>query len=94
MAATPNPWAVLAGTDLILVRWAIPEPGRYYHSRGAIVVRQGLRLVEERSVLWHELVHAVRGDRRCDTDRRDEARCHSEAARWAIPLDSLGARPH
>ena len=89
----PSPWRVLAGTDLLLVRAAIPEAGRYYHRERAIVLRDGLLLVEERTALWHELVHARRGDEECRSiahfARRQEATCDREAARWAIPFPSL-----
>lgn len=88
----PDPWKVLAGTDLILHRAPIAEPGRYYHAQRAIVVRSGLLLREERAVLWHELVHARRGDERCAVDvltGRQEASVDREAARWAMPWPVL-----
>lgn len=89
----PDPWRVLARhCDLHLIRWAIPELGRYYDEQRTIVVRQGLLIVEERAVLWHELVHARRRDRRCDIavlDARQERSVDREAARWAMPLPAL-----
>ena len=53
------PWEMLRINypRVILMRAAIPERGRFYAARNAIVVRTGLLLCEERSVLWHELVH-------------------------------------
>ncbi|MCU1677671.1 MAG: hypothetical protein JWM93_2429 [Frankiales bacterium] len=85
----PNPWAVLADTDLVLDRQHIEELGRYYAAERAIVVRRGLLLVEERSVLWHELAHWIRGDRRCDSGTRDEVACDRLAARLAVPVEAL-----
>lgn len=88
----PDPWKVLARTDLILHRAAIAEAGRYYHRERVVVVRAGLLLREERSVLWHELVHARRGDARCAVDvltARQEASVDREAARWAMPWPVL-----
>jgi hypothetical protein len=87
--AIPSPWDVLADTDLVLDRQPIEELGRYYANERAIVVRAGLLLVEERSVLWHELAHHARGDRRCDSGDRDERHCEQLAARMAIPLHDL-----
>lgn len=80
---------MLAGTDLLLDRQPIEEHGRYYAAEGAIVVRRGLLLVEERSVLWHELAHWIRGDRRCDSSTRDEGACDQLAARLAVPIEEL-----
>lgn len=88
----PDPWQVLADTDLLLLRRPIAELGRYYHLRRAIVIRSGLLVVEERAVLWHELVHARRGDRACHLgwfDGRQERSVDREAARWAVPLPAL-----
>ncbi|MCW2545387.1 MAG: hypothetical protein JWM40_2939 [Frankiales bacterium] len=77
--------------DLLLLRAPIPERGRYYHRLRAIVVRAGLLIVEERATLWHELVHAERGDEHCEgrDHLRQEARCHREAARRSIDLRDL-----
>lgn len=88
----PDPWALLARTDLVLHRAPIAEPGRYYHRERAIVVRTGLLLARERAVLWHELVHARRGDERCagrSLEARQEASVDREAARWAMPWPVL-----
>lgn len=90
--AVPDPWAELARLDLVLVRQAIPERGRFYRDEGAIVIRSGLLLVEERAVLWHELVHAERGDARCDDpyfDSDQERSVEREAARRAMPFADL-----
>lgn len=98
----PDPWKVLGGTDLILDRAPIPQMGRYYNERRAIVIRQGILLVEERTVLWHELVHARRRDRSCDDpyfDDDQERSVDREAARWSMPFRALlwaahGAHSH
>jgi hypothetical protein len=89
----PDPWTVLAAIPtLMLVRLAIPDRGRYYHEHRTIVVRKGLLLCEERAVLWHELVHADRGDTRCGgavMDARQELSVDREAARRAMPWPVL-----
>lgn len=88
MAVTPDPWAALRQRPhLTLIRWPIPELGRYYVHRHVIVIRKGLRLVEERSVLWHELVHADRGDEHCSP--KTDGLVTREAARRAIAVDEL-----
>lgn len=94
----PNPWTVLHDRhpNVLLVRASMADRGRYYRDigSGVIVVRRGLLLVEERSVLWHELVHLDRRDYpTCDgvLDARQELRCEKEAARRAIPIDWLCA---
>lgn len=90
----PDPWKELAKTDLVLERLPIPELGRYYDSRRAIVVRAGLLLVEERAVLWHELVHARRRDARCLAEGlvgSVEESVDREAARWALPIGALAS---
>lgn len=93
--AVPDPWEELAKTNIMLARLPIPELGRYYSRRRAIVVRAGLLLVEERAVLWHELVHALRRDSRCLTDGvvglRIEASCDLEAARRALPIEDVAS---
>ena len=76
----------------MLARAPIAEAGRYYRDQGVIVVRAGLLLREERAVLWHELVHARRGDARCAVDvltARQETSVDREAARWAMPWPVL-----
>lgn len=88
----PDPWKALARTDLALVRAPIPEMGRYYHDLRIIVVRMGLLLVQERATLWHELVHARRGDARCSCDwlaGKQEDSVDREAARHAMPIGCL-----
>lgn len=52
------------------------------------MLRRGLSLVEQRSVLWHELVHAERGDEHC-SDKTERCRIDREAARRAIDLYDL-----
>ena len=88
-----DPWEALSSRpDLLLVRAPISDRGRYYHRLRTIVVRAGMLLVEERATLWHELVHADRGDHG-DCDEREAARqertCVQEAARRAIALEPL-----
>lgn len=89
----PDPWAVLARTDLAL--WAevvMPEEGRYYHRQRVIFLRKGLLVVEQRATLWHELVHARRGDNRCHMtwfDDQQERSVDREAARRAMPITAL-----
>lgn len=56
------------------------------------MVRAGLLLVQERAVLWHELVHAERGDERCvsaSQSARQEASADREAARRSLPLEAV-----
>jgi hypothetical protein len=74
--------------DVVLLRQPIAEPARYYHARRAIVLRSGRSLEEERRCLWHELVHAERGDSECSGWVRSttERSVEREAARRAMPL--------
>jgi hypothetical protein len=72
-----------------LLRLPISEPGRYYHRTRSIVLRSGLTLIEERRYLWHELVHADRGDELCHASEVNERRVDREAARRAMPVKSL-----
>lgn len=53
------------------------------------MLRAGLSLTEERRYLWHELVHADRGDEPCHASDVNERRVDREAARRAMPLKSL-----
>jgi hypothetical protein len=86
----PDPWEWLASMgDVCLLREPIRERGRYYHSKRVIVVRKGLPIAEERAVLWHELVHADRGDEACTTTSVVEASVDREAARRAMPWPVL-----
>jgi len=73
----------------MMSRSSIDGPARYYRSIDTIVLRSGLLLREERRHLWHELVHADRGDMACQTDTRVEALVELRAVRWAIPTVSL-----
>lgn len=86
-----DPWRALdQRPHLLLLRAPISERGRYYHHLGAIVVRSGMLVVEERSTLWHELVHAERGDEHCEAfGARQERWCMREAARRAIDVRAL-----
>lgn len=87
-----DPWTALSDQPhLQLLLAPISERGRYYHRLRTIVLRSGMLLVEQRATLWHELVHAERGDEHCDgrDHRRQEAHCHREAARRAIDIHDL-----
>ena len=90
-SGVPDPWRVLADDlpDVVLLRERIAEPGRYYDEHRAIVLRAGLRIEEERRYLWHEVVHALRRDRRCEgwlADRM-ETSVEREAMHRAMPVD-------
>ncbi|MBD3783474.1 MAG: hypothetical protein IE926_11055 [Micrococcales bacterium] len=89
----PDPWQFMMRElpDVVLVRARIAEPGRYYHRQRAIVLRRGLLLEEERRYLWHELVHALRGDEQCDAwaNWKMELSVEREAARRAMPVEVL-----
>lgn len=86
----PDPWEWLAQmSDLCLITAAIPQRGRYYHAQRVILIRDDLSLCEQRAVLWHELVHADRGDERCTTSSVAEASVDREAARRAMPWPVL-----
>lgn len=91
----PDPWKFLALElpDVTLVRARISEPGRYYDAHRAIVLRKGLRLEEERRYLWHEVVHALRRDSRCEgwLAAKVEASVEREAVRRAMPAAAMHA---
>lgn len=64
----------------------------YYHRLRAIVMDKRLNQVERRSVLAHELGHAIRGDTPCGTDildARQETVVDQWAARQLITLEAL-----
>ncbi len=84
-----DPWAELAHHPGVqLVEHDIPERGRYYHRLRTIVLRRGMRLVEQRCALWHELIHVERGDRQCDP-KSERLQVEKEAARRAIDVHDL-----
>lgn len=88
-SGVPDPWQLLAAMpDVVMLRQPIAEPARYYHGRRAIVLRSGRSLEEERRSLWHELVHAERGDTECAgwAGSAVERRVEREAARRAMPV--------
>jgi hypothetical protein len=91
----PDPWEFLLRElpDVVLLRLAIDEPGRYYDRERAIVLRRGLMLEEERRFLWHEVVHALRQDGDCGLwlSARMERSVEREAARRAMPAKLLEA---
>lgn len=68
---------------------AIDKPGRYYHDGRHIVIRSGLLIEEERRYLWHELVHADRGDIAGHTDAKVERLVERHAAEAAMPWCSV-----
>lgn len=82
-----NPWKALH-PDVVLTEAHIPERGRYYHSRRAIVLRKGMSLVEQRATLIHEVIHAERGDEVC-SEKTDRNHVEREAARRAINVRDL-----
>lgn len=81
--------ALKARPYLSLARLPIPDPGRYYDSHRAIVLRNGMLLEEQRHHLWHELVHADRRDLMCHGSKAVEDSVEREAAQRAMPLRSL-----
>lgn len=84
----PDPWRVLAATDLVLCYAPMPEAGRYYDRQRVVMLRTGMLVVEQRATLWHELVHARRRDTACLLGKAHGS-VDREAARWAMPLDAL-----
>jgi Zn-dependent peptidase ImmA (M78 family) len=82
-----SPWSALPA-DIVLVHAAIPERGRYYHRLRMIVLRGGMPLVEQRATLWHELLHAERGDDVC-SDKTERNHVDRAAARRAIDVECL-----
>jgi hypothetical protein len=97
MTEVPNPWQRLwdRHRDVLLARLPIAERGRCYSGRGlagAVVLRTGMLIVEERATLWHEIAHLEHRDIPCldaVLGRRQEARCWRIAARLAIPTRAL-----
>lgn len=84
-----DPWAHAARIGIAVERHPLAAGmmGRYFHSRGLIVLRPGLTQVSERCVLAHEVVHAEYGD--LDTEdevrwARQEWRADRHAARRLI----------
>ena len=95
-STVPDPWEHLGEylPDVVLVRERIAEPGRYYDEHRAIVLRRGLRIEQERRYLWHEIVHAVRRDRRCEGWLRAkvERSVEREAMQRAMPFVAVEAQ--
>ena len=56
--------------------------GRYDHASRTITLREGMRTRQERSVLAHELVHAVRGDEHDAWDASYSARRERSCTCW------------
>lgn len=95
-STVPDPWQFLGERlpDVVLVRERIAEPGRYYDDHRVIVLRRGMRLEQERRYLWHEIVHAMRRDRRCDgwVAEKVERSVEREAMQRAMPFAAVEAQ--
>ncbi len=86
----PSPWVALAARPWLNLMYAdIAEPARYYDAERTIVLRRGLLRPERRRFLWHELVHADRGDVAGQCGRSEEALVERLAVGRALPLCSL-----
>lgn len=66
-------WVSLASTDLVLMRAAIRERGRYYPAMRAIVLREDLHGEQAEQTLFHELIHAERDHSPATSRRRSTA---------------------
>ena len=89
----PYTHAHTLGVDIV---WGTPGHGmlgRYDHASRTITLREGMRTRQERSVLAHELVHAVRGDEHDAWDAsysaRRERSCDLLAAENLIDPEDL-----
>lgn len=71
------------------MRAAIAETGRYYDEQRTIVMRAGMLIEQERRFLWHELVHADRGDTAGHNDPAVERVVERHAAENAMPWVSV-----
>ena len=90
MTAVPSPWTALAARPWLSLLYAdIAEPARYYDAEQCIVLRSGMLRAEQRRFLWHELVHADRGDVAGHCGPAEEALVERLAAARAMPLSSL-----
>lgn len=65
----------------------LPEPGRWYLNQRRIVLRAGMTTMQERSVLAHELGHAVLGHP--VSTPRAELQADRWAARKLVTVDAL-----
>lgn len=65
--------------------------GMYIPGRQIILLRRGMRVATERSVLAHEIAHHLADDRRTDGvwSLRQERRADLSASRRLIPADRL-----
>ena len=94
---TYSPWRTLAALPhLTLGVMRLPRGrGWWLPVDQAIVLDDRLNQAERRSVLEHELQHALAGDTRCDgpdgprQERRQERRADDRAARRLIDVDAL-----
>lgn len=65
----------------------LPEPGRWYPTRREIVLRAGMTAMQERSVLAHELAHAILVHPH--STPKLEAQADRWAARQLVTIDDL-----
>lgn len=65
----------------------LPEPGRWYPTRREIRLRAGMTAMQERSVLAHELAHAILGHPH--STPKLEAQADRWAARRLVTVDDL-----
>lgn len=94
---TYNPWRTLARLPHVTLGITRLPAGRgwWLPSEQAIVLDDRLGQAERRSVLEHELQHAIAGDERCDgpdgprLELRQERRADDRAARALIDLHVL-----
>ena len=93
-----SPWRHLRSLPEIDLHWTDDDQlldgahAWYYDRLRAIVMDKRLTQVERRSVIAHELGHAIRGDLPCGSDRldwRQEAVVDQWAARKLIELPAL-----
>lgn len=95
MINTYSPWEELAALAHIELVW---EPlagrkGEYRHWRQEIALDPGMRRNQARSVLCHEIRHAVACDILTDCSRgnlRQEQRADRDAARLLVDVHDLG----
>ena len=82
----PHPWRRLRDLSHVVVSWRddLPEPMLGASEGDRIWIREGLKQVERRCVLAHELEHRDRGHRGCQPEPV-EASVRAAAARWLLP---------
>lgn len=90
-----SPWGELADLPHITIEWRqmIGKLGEYVHDRSVILLDPRMKRHQRRSVLCHELRHAIAGDEPVECEiahRRRELRTDRAAARLLIDLHDLG----